>query len=44
MDSLEWLSRYAEFYSSESVSMFLATFRDIYIGTDIPYRNAYINE
>ena len=43
IDSLEWLSRYANFYSPESVYVMLSTFKEIYTGQDVAYRNAYIS-
>ena len=43
MDTLEWLSRYANFYNPENVYLMLAAFKEIYGGTDINYRNAYIS-
>ena len=42
MDTLEWLSRYANFYNPENVYLMIATFKEIYSGADINYRNAYI--
>jgi hypothetical protein len=42
LDSLEWLSRYANFFSPENVYIMLSTFKEIYNGTDVNYRNAYI--
>jgi hypothetical protein len=43
IDSLEWLTRYANFYSPENVYVMLTAFKDIYTGSDINYRNAYIS-
>lgn len=43
IDALEWLSRYANFYSPENVYVLLTTFKDIYTGADVNYRNAYIS-
>ena len=42
MDTLEWLSRYANFYNPENVYLMLSAFKEIYGGNDINYRNAYI--
>ena len=42
MDTLEWLSRYANFYNPENVYLMLSAFKEIYSGNDINYRNAYI--
>jgi hypothetical protein len=42
MDTLEWLSRYANFYNPENVYLMISAFKEIYGGTDINYRNAYI--
>ena len=42
LDSLEWLSRYANFFSPEDVHMMLSTFKKIYNSSDTNYRNAYI--
>lgn len=35
IDSLEWLSRYANFYSPENVYLLLTTFKEIYTGPDV---------
>ena len=44
IDTLEWLSRYANFYNPENVYMMLAAFKEIYSnGQDLTYRNAYIS-
>lgn len=43
IDTLEWLSRYANFYSPENVYLMLGAFKEIYSGQDITYRNAYIS-
>ena len=32
IDALEWLSRYANFYSPENVYLMLTTFKEIYTG------------
>lgn len=32
IDTLEWLSRYANFYSPENVYMMLSAFKEIYAG------------
>lgn len=32
IDTLEWLSRYANFYNPENVYMMLAAFKEIYSG------------
>ncbi len=42
MNTLEWLSRYANFYNPENVYLMLAAFKEIYGGMDINYRNSYI--
>lgn len=42
MDTLEWLSRYANFYNPENVYLMLSAFKEIYGGNDFNYRNAYI--
>jgi len=42
MDTLEWLSRYANFYNPENVYLMIAAFKEVYSGPDINYRNAYI--
>jgi hypothetical protein len=42
MDTLEWLSRYANFYNPENVYLMIAAFKEIYGASDINYRNAYI--
>jgi deoxyribodipyrimidine photolyase-like uncharacterized protein len=43
MDTLEWLSRYANFYNSEHVYLMLAAFKEIYSGgQDVTYRNSFI--
>lgn len=43
MDTLEWLSRYANFYNPENVYLVLSAFKEIYNGNDINYRNAYVS-
>jgi len=42
IDALEWLSRYANFYSPDNVYLLLSNFKDIYNGPDADYRNAYV--
>lgn len=42
IDTLEWLSRYANFYSPENVYNVLTTFKEIYTGPDVNHRNNYI--
>ena len=42
IDSLEWLSRYANFYSPDNVYLLLSNFKEIYNGNDVTYRNGYI--
>ena len=44
MDTLEWLSRYANFYNPENVYLMIAAFKEMYAGanTDLIYRNAFI--
>jgi hypothetical protein len=42
MDTLEWLSRYANFYNPENVYLMLSAFKEIYAGPDVNYRNAYV--
>jgi hypothetical protein len=42
IDTLEWLSRYANFYNPENVYLMLSAFKEIYSGSDINYRNAYV--
>jgi hypothetical protein len=43
MDTLEWLSRYANFFNPESVYLMLTAFKEIFGGADLNYRNAYIS-
>lgn len=42
MDTMEWLSRYANFYNPESAYLMLSAFKEIYAGNDVNYRNAYV--
>ncbi len=42
MNTLEWLSRYANFYNPENVYLMVAAYKEIYAGPDINYRNSYI--
>ena len=42
IDTLEWLTRYANFYNPENVYLMLTAFKEIYAGSDINYRNAYV--
>lgn len=42
IDSLEWLSRYANFFSPDNVYLMLTTYKEIYNGSDLNYRNGYI--
>ena len=42
-DSLEWLSRYANFYSPDNVYSLITAFKEIYTGNDVNYRTAYID-
>lgn len=42
IDTLEWLSRYANFYSPENVYVMLTAYKEIYTGNDSNYRTAYI--
>lgn len=43
MDTLEWLSRYANFYIPEQVYSAISAFKEIYNGNDITYRNAFVS-
>jgi len=42
MDTLEWLSRYANFYPPENVYLMIAAFKELYSGPDVNYRNSFI--
>ena len=42
INTLEWLSRYANFYAPDNVYSMLAVFKEIYSGPNVPLRNAYI--
>jgi hypothetical protein len=42
MDALEWLSRYGNFYSPDSVYVVISAYKEIYNGQDVTYRNGYI--
>ena len=42
MDTMEWLSRYANFYSPENVYMMIQAFKDMYSATDFNYKTAYV--